>query len=372
MLERIDAALCRSIDAFVELYRGMAVDASELATVAQRLSAAGGKRIRAQLFYWGWRAAGRQDCEAVIELAVAFEVLHLFALTHDDVMDRSPLRRGVRSAHSQFADVHHDQRWRGNSDHFGTSAAILCGDALMMWADSLVDSSSLLNDRLSVFRRGYNSMKLELVGGQYLDIVGEYAGDLGAVGDVLTIARLKSGNYSIAAPLHLAGIAAGADKRTLTMFKDIGIPLGEAFQLQDDLMGTFGTAESVGKPVGDDIRHGKRTSLIAVALSVSDAHQAETLAGLLAKVDLSDDEVQDATRLIAHSGAPAIIEAMIEQRLRSALHKLANSGMDIHVREVLAELLLSPWRQGRCNDILPSINHFKKLAEISRDATAVR
>ncbi|OMC13524.1 hypothetical protein A5736_23005 [Mycobacterium sp. SP-6446] len=335
--ERLDSALSESLRRFGVACGRTADETYDLVMAATRLGLADGKRLRARLFYWGWRAADRLDCDEVIDVAIAMEIFHLFALVHDDLMDKSPLRRGVPTAHQQLARMHMDRGWRGDPTHFGLSSAMLLGDALLVWADMVIDASPLLKDCAHVFRRAYDEMRLEVMGGQYLDICADCV-DRRSMSDVLRVARLKSGNYTISQPLRLGAIAGGAPDTLVAALAGLGRPLGEAFQIHDDIQGVFGQSDVTGKPVGDDIRNGKRTVLIAVALARCNANERTRLESVLGAPNVTARQVNDAGEIIRQSGALEVAQAVIVDRLQETIRALRSLAVDNAVKYTLADI----------------------------------
>ena len=225
----------------------------------------GGKRLRPAFCFWGFRAAGGGDDDAaVIEAGAAFEMLQAFALVHDDIMDGSATRRGLRTAHLAFGDRHDAAVWRGEARRFGEGVAILIGDLAHVYADRL------MADTAEPVRAVWDELRIELNVGQYLDILGTARGDTDHEG-ARRIARYKSGKYTIERPLHVGAALAGRLDELQASLSAYGDPLGEAFQLRDDLLGAFGDEAATGKPVGDDLREGKPTPLLAVATANADA-----------------------------------------------------------------------------------------------------
>jgi geranylgeranyl diphosphate synthase, type I len=200
----------------------------------------GGKRIRPAFVYWGFRGAGGpgdgRAGDAVVRASCAVELLHACALIHDDIMDASDTRRGRPSVHVQFAEVHRAAGWRGDPAAFGEGAAILMGDLALTWADAGLARSGLPPDRVLAALAVFNVLRSEMMGGQYLDIVEAQRGaaDEAAVRRVL---RYKSGKYTVERPLHLGAAMAGGPRAeaVAAVYSAYGIPLGEAFQLRDDL-----------------------------------------------------------------------------------------------------------------------------------------
>ena len=196
------------------------------------------------------------------------------ALLHDDVMDRSDTRRGMPSAHRAVAALHEASGWDGDGDRFGEGAAILAGDLCLTWCDELYATCGLPAEELARGRHLFDAMRTQLMGGQFLDLLESVRGWEGLdleqrIASARKVIRFKSAKYTIEHPLRIGALVGGATDDDLEPLSDYGLALGEAFQLRDDLLGVFGDPEATGKPAGDDLREGKRTVLIALALDAA-------------------------------------------------------------------------------------------------------
>jgi geranylgeranyl diphosphate synthase type I len=328
---RIDASLLSCIDAVDELLTG-------------------GKRLRPAFCYWGWRAAGGEDCPEITAAAASLELLHASALVHDDVMDGSDTRRGHPSAHRRFAALHDAAGWNGSGDTFGTGAAILVGDMLLAWTDEMFHASGLPQTALRAGRPVLDAMRTEVFSGQYLDLVGQASGNT-TVASALRVVEYKSAKYTIERPLHLGGaLAAGAAQaRGASPAPDglagalsrYGIPLGIAFQLRDDILGVFGDPAETGKPVSDDVREGKRTVLIALALERASTAQAEVINHYLGDPLLSPQGAARVRDVITGTGALGECELMIDGSVKEAMAALAQAPVPAQARDALAELAVA-------------------------------
>lgn len=297
----------------------------------RRLVLSGGKRLRPAFCYWGFRAAGGSpDDPTVIDAGAAFELLHAFALIHDDVMDGSLLRRGLPTVHTEFAARHVEQQWRGEPRRFGDGVAILAGDLAAVLADELL--AGLPSEALTV----WNRLRLEVNIGQYLDVLGAVEGS-GDLDRARKIARYKSGKYTVERPLHLgAALSGGLDELAPTL-SAYGEPLGEAFQLRDDLLGVFGDPKVTGKPVGDDLREGKLTPLLVIARQRATDVDAVLLDRVGAPA-LDGAEVDAIADVLDRSGARAEIERAIHDLTHQAIAELDNARFPPDVRDALAQL----------------------------------
>ncbi len=306
---------------------------------------AGGKRLRAGFLYWGYRASGRPDSDAVVRLAAAMEFFQAAALLHDDVMDGSDTRRGMPAAHRAFGALHADSGWAGDSGRFGESAAILAGDLCLQWSDELYATSGLPSADLDRGRRTFDTMRTQLMGGQYLDLLESARGwdrldTAGRIDSARNVIRYKSAKYTIEHPLLIGAAVGGVDAADMAHLSEYGLALGEAFQLRDDVLGVFGDPTTTGKPAGDDLREGKRTVLVALTLQAGDADQTGLFEKLFGQPDLDADGVAELRGVIADTGAVEQVERMIAAlaaRSRAALDQAPT--LDREAVEVLASLV---------------------------------
>jgi len=302
---------------------------------------AAGKRLRPAFCYWGWRAAGGEDCPQVHAAGAALELLHASALVHDDVMDASDTRRGRPAVHRQFAARHEAHGWRGSADSFGTGAGILIGDLLLAWTDQLFHGSGLPPAALRRGQPVLNAMRAELICGQYLDLLGQYNGD-GTVGSALRVVRYKSAKYTTERPLHLGAALAGRDfgaaPSIAAACSRYGIPLGVAFQLRDDVLGVFGDPARTGKPASDDLREGKRTVLLAIARERAGAAQRQLLDRRLGDPLLDEAGAEQIRTILVATGALAECELMIESGVAEALSALEDAPITAEAKRALAGL----------------------------------
>jgi geranylgeranyl diphosphate synthase, type I len=300
--------------------------------------AGGGKRLRPLFCIWGAVGAGADvDDSDVIDTAAALELLHAFALIHDDVMDGSDTRRARPSLHRQFEAMHEADGLKGEGRRFGEGLAVLAGDLAFVLADVLVDGLP------RPAREVWHQLRVELTMGQWIDMVGAARGDRCA--DLAHwVAAYKSGRYTVERPLHLGAAVVGrAD--LMASYSAIGRPLGEAFQLRDDLLGVLGDPACTGKPVGTDLREGKPTLVLAVASQLADATGRRRLARAGAS-DLSDDEVLELCRLVESSGAVDVVEREIDTLVGRAIDALDRCVLQPGAVDALHGLCrLAAWRE---------------------------
>ena len=327
----VEIRLAALLDEEEARWTALTPDLAEPLAALRSLVMAGGKRLRPAFCYWGFMAAGGSgDDTVIIDAGAAFELLQAFALVHDDVMDGSSSRRGFRTAHLAFSDRHQVERWRGEQRRFGEGVAILIGDLAHVYADVLLRSAP--RDVLEV----WDELRIELNVGQYLDILGTARSDTDPAA-ARRIARYKSGKYTIERPLHVGAAIAGRFHELEAPLSAYGDPLGEAFQLRDDILGAFGESSLTGKPVGDDLREGKPTPLLAVASQQADAGQRAVLSQI-GSLDLDDDRIADIQDVLRQTGAVEVIEADIERLATEALAAIRVADIDDEARDALVDL----------------------------------
>ena len=286
-------------------------------TAELRAFMAGGKRIRPALLLLGFEAAGGRQLRAVEGPALALELLHTCALLHDDVIDQAPTRRGRPSVHHVFATRHRTERWSGDAEAYGRAVAILLGDLAFVQADALFLSGQVPDQVLLAAFRRFTVLREEVMVGQALDVHAATARTTDRE-LALQIATLKSGRYSVARPLELGAILAGADAELLAGLHAFGDPLGRAFQLADDLLGVFGDTATTGKSVSSDLAEGKRTLLIAEAAARLGPGDRRRLEEALGHPELDAATTERIRELLERSGARTATEQEIERSIASA------------------------------------------------------
>ena len=328
---RVEARVRRLLDA--ETARWTAID-PDLRSPIESLAAlveAGGKRLRPAFCHWAWVGAGGDGTDPiVVDVGAAFELLHAFALVHDDIMDGSSQRRGRATAHIAFAGQHMREGWRGEARRFGEGVAILVGDLAFVYADILVAAAP------PAARAVYDELRVELNIGQYLDVLGTARGQAN-LATARRIASYKSGKYTVERPLHMGAALAGRLDELAAPLSAYGLPLGEAFQLRDDLLGAFGDTSATGKPVGDDLREGKPTPLLAIASQRATGAGARRLLRT-GEPDLTDAEVVEVQEVLVATGARDEIERTIERLVGEAVDAIKVASLTEESQVALTEL----------------------------------
>ncbi|WP_349879563.1 polyprenyl synthetase family protein [Micromonospora sp. HUAS YX12] len=340
LIKGVDETLAAFLAAEVESLTEIDAAMGGFAATARDCVLAGGKRVRPTFAYWGWRGVvgGEEPLCSVLPALSALELLHTFALVHDDVMDASDTRRGLPTAHRAAAARHRAAGHSGDPDRYGEAVAVLIGDLCMVWADRLMAHAAIPADRLLDVRRCYDQMRVETVAGQFLDVLGENDSASWTVDRALRVARYKTASYTVQRPLLFGACLAGADADDplIAAYTRYGLAVGEAFQLRDDLLGVYGDPETTGKPAGDDLRTGKPTALLMLARQLAGPAQRRALerAGSVT----SADEVDRLADVVRDTGATARVERMISDRVTEALAALGTAPIDETARTALTGL----------------------------------
>ena len=310
----VDACLAHLLHAEEQRWGAFDEDLAEPVSEISRLVLAGGKRLRPAFCHWGFVGAGGDpDDQVIVRAGAAFELMHAFALFHDDVMDDAPTRRGATTTHTVYSERHQRHGWAGESRRFGEGAAILIGDLSFVYADQLLQGAP--PEAWAI----WNELRIELNMGQFLDILGGVRNERRR-DKAERICRYKSGKYTIERPLHLGAVLAAPHRadELLPTLSEYGLPLGDAFQMRDDVMGAFGDESVTGKPVGGDLREGKPTPLMAMATAAATPAQARVLAGV-GRPGMTDNDVAEIQQAIVDTGALDQQEAYITQLTDTAI-----------------------------------------------------
>lgn len=302
----------------------------------------GGKRMRALLAFWGWQAAGGSaDSPEIVKAGAAIELFQSAALIHDDIIDHSDTRRGRPALHKAFESMHRDEHWELDPAQFGTMSGIIAGDMCLSFSEAKFAAVEVQPDAARHARRIFDLMRTEVMAGQYLDGLSEVVGiedPDDALHRASTVIRFKSAKYSCEHPLTIGAALAGADQELLQRLREFGLPLGEAFQLRDDVLGVYGEPEVTGKPAGDDLREGKRTILIALAERGAEPEDVAFLETHLGDPTMVESTVNRLRDIIRASGALDEAESIISTTERQVSAALRRLNADDRITEALRSM----------------------------------
>ncbi|MFN2502933.1 MAG: polyprenyl synthetase family protein [Acidimicrobiales bacterium] len=330
---RVDDRIRSLLEAEVERWELVDPDLVEPFRALSDLVLMGGKRLRPAFCHWAFVGAGGDPADPmVVDGGAALELLHTFALIHDDIMDGSSTRRAMDTIHVLFEQRHALQGWRGEGRRFGEGVAVLVGDLAFVYADLLLAQAP--PEAIAVF----TELRVEVNVGQYLDLLGTARGHVEEQ-PARRISLFKSGKYTVERPLHLGAALAGPGRLECLAepLSAYGLPLGEAFQLRDDLLGIYGDEAVTGKPVGEDLREGKPTVLFALARERATGAAARLLERYGAP-NLTDHEVVALQEVLVETGAVDQVERTIDDRVAEATVALDSAPLVPAARTALVDL----------------------------------
>jgi geranylgeranyl diphosphate synthase type I len=332
---RVDGVLSTFLDSRCAALAEMDEALIPVADAVRTLVGSGGKRLRPAFVWWGHRAAGGRGDAEVLKPAGAVELLHTFALIHDDIMDRSPTRRGLPAVHTALADHHRQAGLVGDPAWFGVGGGILAGDIVFVWADMLFESAHLEPTAMSRARTAFAELRCEVMAGQYLDL--RLAGLPTATdADSLRVSLLKSGRYTVTRPLQVGAALGAPDADLDRALVGFGDPIGVAFQLRDDVLGLTGDPGTTGKGALEDVREGKQTLLVLRARDLADDGQRKVLADVIGDPHATQADVDAVREIVVDTGALADVEARVATLRAQAEQALA--GVREPARSALLEL----------------------------------
>jgi geranylgeranyl diphosphate synthase type I len=311
----------------------LGADAAPFEEVLGGLIHGPGKRLRPAFVYWGYRAAGGAaggpDASAALRVGCAVELLHTCALICDDLMDGSAVRRWEPAAHIRLAGPDGGHGWPGPRPEFGRAAALVLGLQAFTWADAALCDAGLRPDRLATVLRLFTTLRTEVIGGQYLDLVcaqrstvpastgpsgtvpsGAAVSAAGQIRAAERIIRYKSAKYTVERPLQLGAAVAGAGGAQ-SFLSGYALPLGEAFQLRDDVLGVFGDPGMTGKPAGEDIREGKQTLLLVLGRQMAGPSERRVLQTVPGHPAATEADITAVREALVGCGARDAVERRI-------------------------------------------------------------
>jgi geranylgeranyl diphosphate synthase type I len=330
----LDAALASFLAGVTESVRPLPTDVQVTVDTVRDLSLRGGKRLRAVLMAAGYEACGGPGGpETVVMAGVSLELLQAYLLIHDDWMDGDDVRRGGPSVPAMVR-AHFVARGVAGDDRSVDAFAILAGDFAAGLSLDALAQVPVPAERIAAAVREMGRIQRDVVLGQMCDLQGSVTREPPSEAAVELTHSLKTGSYTVRGPLALGAHLAGADATTLRALEAFADPLGVAFQLRDDVLGTFGDPKHTGKPATGDIRQGKRTGLIA-ALAMIDTASADLVARAFGKSDATTADIEALARRMVTSGAKGRVEGRIETLLRQSMAALDAAGFSPTARDLL-------------------------------------
>lgn len=297
----------------------------------------GGKRIRGGLVKLGYECFQKTTDKKILPISAAIEINHGAMLIHDDIIDQSFLRHNRPTVHKQY-EVYHRQNYRkGNASHYGESMAIVVGIIGFFGAIKLINKTTFSPNLKMRAMDQLTSFMINTGYGEALDV------DLGCrlkiiENDVLKIHMYKTSYYTFIGPLKIGGALTGAGEKQLKKFEDYGIPVGVAYQLQDDILGIFGNEKELGKPIYDDIKEGKNTLLYTQALERGDQSQRKKLTSLWGNKKITLKQLQEVREIIKKTGSLVYSQNLAKQLVEKGKKAIPKITKDKNFQEVFLSL----------------------------------
>ncbi len=282
---------------------------------------AGGKRIRPALIYYAYLALGGEDSQKIIKASMGIELTHSFLLIHDDIIDRDAKRHNVATIHERYKKIGQKIAPLKDSNHFGNSMAMIVGDVASAMANEIVFNIDFPKKTIIKVLNKLQEIVYITIPGEMLDVVMEYRGTT-TEEEILRMFEGKTSRYTFEGPLHLGAILAGGDEKVLQHFTKYSLPLGKAFQLQDDILGVFGNEKKLGKPVGSDVVEGKQTLLVLKALEKGSKEQKKIIKRYLGKKDLTKKELAIFKLILEETGSLAYSQKLAQSFVEESITAL--------------------------------------------------
>ena len=320
----VDARLRGFLDSAIDQAAAHGSDVEAMVAAVRDLCLRGGKRLRPALLVAGFRATGtRARLGPALDAGVALELLHTYLLIHDDWMDEDTIRRGGPAVHLLLS-----RRFR--SSKLGDAAGILAGDCAAGLALEALSRVDVPPSRMPRVIDCFARMQIDAVFGQQLDLVGKTR-------DAESVYALKTSSYSVQGPLKLGALLADCSNDLLRVLDRFGMPLGIAFQLRDDLLGVFGRPDEIGKPVGGDLRQGKRTALIGLALRKLRGGGRRAVTSVFGNPEATAAELRRAVEVLETSGIRGLVERRIAELSAEARKALEAARLPTRTAQVLGD-----------------------------------
>ena len=300
-------------------------------TTALGGAASGGKRIRGALVILGYAlnsSKPESKSSDLLKIAVAYEIFQTAILAHDDIIDKSPTRRGKPALHMQLG-----------GEHYGTSQTICLGDIGFFLAFRIIAESNFPEKEKNKAIAFFSKAILDTVLGEMLDVELSQKSSRVSEKDVLAVSRLKTAYYTFVGPLTLGAVLGGADDTCLNAIRIYGEHIGIAFQIQDDIKDIFGTRESLKKEVGGDIKEGKNTLLLIKAKEKANNNQLEILENYYGNAAIGTEQIEAVKKVFVETGALAYTESLVHAYSKKAHDAVSQITKDEQMQNVLGEII---------------------------------
>jgi geranylgeranyl diphosphate synthase type I len=332
--KQIDKELAAYLDDKIREAEKQDFFTANLAKQAKKIILSGGKRLRPAFMYWGYVAGGGKDRKKILKNSISIELVHNYLLMHDDIIDHGKKRHGVETINAKYAKIGKLFFDSEGAEHFGNSMALIFGDMVSAMSNHVIFTSDFAADLIVKALNQIQTIVSQTVVGEIQDVYMDSSGKV-SESTILKMYRNKTACYTIEGPLNLGAILAGADGKILEALSAYALPLGVAFQIQDDILGIFGSEKKLGKEVGLDIQEGKKTLLLVKAQELGNQEQKIFLKGILGRKGISRLEIKKFQEIMIKSGALQYVQILASGLVAEAKKSLAKAAIDPEAKDFL-------------------------------------
>lgn len=337
--EKVDREIEKAFDANISEIKANDPYSAQALEYIKKITLSGGKRLRPALLYYAYLGAGGKEKSKAIKVAAAIELVHMFLLVHDDIIDRGILRHGISTANVEFAKYAKKKFKTADGKHFGDSFALILGDMVYCMAVEMICSSGIDAKVCKEVSMNLQSIVKNTIIGQSQDICIEYRKRVEEK-DILKMYENKTAKYTFEGPLLLGLILAGnGNKKISKAFSDFALPLGIAFQIQDDILGIFGNEKKMGKSGASDIEEGKKTLIVAKALEKGSPKEIGIIKNLLGRKNLTKKEVKEFQKAIISSRSLDYAKGICDWHMQQSKKIILNLSMGRQAKEFLLGMI---------------------------------
>jgi geranylgeranyl diphosphate synthase, type I len=332
--KKVDKEIIAFFDKTIKETRGKDAIISDALGYVKKFTLAGGKRIRPALMYYGYIGAGGKEKEKMLKTSVSIELIHMFLLMHDDIIDRDIERHGKETVNRRYEKLGEKLFPQKNAKHFGTSVALIIGDMIAALGNQILFDSGFNEKNIMKALSGLQSIISYTVIGEVKDFYIEYKGKA-TEKDVMDMYEYKTAKYTIEGPLHLGAVLGGSDEKLLKSISAYSIPVGIAFQIQDDILGIFGDEKKLGKEVGSDIEEGKITILVTKVWEKANRQQRKIFDGILGKQNLTKNEIEIFKNIVREAGALNYAKKLSDEYIKKGKKELEKMNLSKETKDFL-------------------------------------
>lgn len=337
--KEIDKELKLQFDRLIKDVRKEDTLIAEALEQTEKITLAGGKRIRGALLCQAYFGAGGRNKKKIIKVAAAIELVHMFLLIHDDIIDRGDLRHGEKTLHRMLSEKKQKYNLKNDGEHFGISEAIIAGDMLYALANRIIPEAGFEPGISMRAISKLQSVVANTVIGESQDILIAYKNNAKEK-EVLSMLKNKTAKYTFEGPLHIGAILGGCnDNKMLKLLSRYAMPVGIAFQIQDDILGVFGNEKAMGKSVASDIEEGKKTILVSKARELANSRQKKQLISILGKKNLTKREIESFQDILKSTGSLEYSKKMAADYLAKGKREIKKMALFPEAKKFLAGLV---------------------------------